>query len=46
MRDIISLTRRHLLLPLALIDELAQLAQPIGSEERATGTDRNYKIGL
>ena len=37
---------RLLLLPPALIDELAQLTQLIGSEEGATSTNRDYEVGL
>jgi hypothetical protein len=38
--------RRLLVLPPALIDELAQLPQLIGSEKGATSTNRDYEVGL
>jgi hypothetical protein len=43
---VICLTCRNLLPTCALIDEAAQLAQPIGPEERTTSTDRDYKVRL
>lgn len=46
IRYVIHLTRHRLLLPRTLIDEPPQLAQPISTEQSATGADRDYKIGL
>ena len=43
---VICLTWRHLRLLRQLIDEPAQLAQPIGTEGRVTGADRDYEVGL
>jgi hypothetical protein len=43
---VICLTCRNLLPTRALIDQVAQLAQPIGPEDRTTSTDRDYKVRL
>lgn len=43
---VICLTLRNLPPSHLLVDQPAQLAQPIGAEQGATSADRDYEIGL